>query len=98
MQTIAWGGDPLYVGMKRTNPARIKSQCADYGSMIHNEYMLQKQGGVGLDSAKQTLVNKYKEEGTNKVVLRGLLKDLWLHSLRKFLYFILSSHLQISYH
>lgn len=46
-RTVAFGGDPLYVGMKNTYLAQLKSQTTDYGSMIHQQYMLKQQGGVG---------------------------------------------------
>lgn len=80
---VAFGGDPLYVAMKEVYPSQLKSQTVDYGSMIHTQYMAKQQNGVGLDPTTQALVNQYKGEGTDKVALRRLLKDIWLHSLRK---------------
>lgn len=93
-RAVAFGGDLLYVAMKDANPSQLKSQSVDYGTMIHSQLMLKKQGGVALDPAKQGMVNRYLNEGTDKVVLRGLLKDIWLHSLRELLY----SHIYIYTH
>ncbi|KAE9384889.1 hypothetical protein BT96DRAFT_950244 [Gymnopus androsaceus JB14] len=86
VRAVAFGGDPLYVAMKDANRLQLKSQSVDYGTMIHSQLMLKKQGGVALDPAKQGMVNRYLNEGTDKVVLRGLLKDIWLHSLHELLY------------
>ncbi|KAE9405475.1 hypothetical protein BT96DRAFT_988510 [Gymnopus androsaceus JB14] len=82
-RAIAFGGDPLYVAMKDANPSQLKSQSVNYGTMIHSQLMLKKQGGVALNLVKQGMVNQYLNEGTDKVVLCGLLKDIWLHSLRE---------------
>ena len=82
-QAIAFGGDPLYVAMRDANPSHLKNQSIDYGAMFHTQLMLKKQGGVGLDPAKQALVNRYTDNATDKVVLRGILKDVLLQSLRE---------------
>ncbi|KAJ3832488.1 hypothetical protein F5878DRAFT_668904, partial [Lentinula raphanica] len=82
-QAIPWGGDPLYLAMRNANPAQITTQAIDYGSMFHNQLMVQNQDDVGLDPVKQALVNRFLEEGNNKEVLRALLKDILLMSLRE---------------
>lgn len=69
--------------MRDANPAHVKGQAVDYGTMFHSELMLQNQGGNVLDPVKQALVNRFVDDGTDKVVLRGLLKDILLLSLRK---------------
>ncbi|KAE9386992.1 hypothetical protein BT96DRAFT_948701 [Gymnopus androsaceus JB14] len=96
---VAFGGDPLYVTMKDANPLQLKSQSVDYGTMIHSQLMLKKQGGVALNPAKQGMVNQYLNKGTDKVVLHGLLKDIWLHSLHELLYshYICEVHLNKDY-
>ncbi|KAJ3780711.1 hypothetical protein GGU10DRAFT_380302 [Lentinula aff. detonsa] len=80
---VPWGADPLYVAMRDANPAQVTAQAVDYGTMFHSQLMLQKQGGLGLDPVKQGLVNRFVDDGTDKVVLRGLLKDVLLLSLRE---------------
>ncbi|KAJ3816205.1 hypothetical protein F5880DRAFT_1619635 [Lentinula raphanica] len=80
---VPWGSDPLYAAMRDTNPAQITAQAVDYGTMFHSQLMLQNQAGAALDPAKQALVNRYVDEGTDKNVLRGLLKDVLLMSLRQ---------------
>ncbi|KAJ3963822.1 hypothetical protein EV361DRAFT_956580 [Lentinula raphanica] len=79
---VPWGSDPLYIAMRDANPAQITAQAVDYGSMFHNQLMVQSQSNAGLDPEKQVLVNRFMEDGNNKVVLRGLLKDVLLWSLR----------------
>ncbi|KAJ3729337.1 hypothetical protein C8R42DRAFT_715640 [Lentinula raphanica] len=80
---VPWGADPLYIAMRDANPAQITAQAVDYGSMFHNQLMVQNESSVGLDPDKQALVNRFLEDGNNKVVLRGLLKDVLLWSLRE---------------
>ncbi|KAJ3711461.1 hypothetical protein DFJ43DRAFT_1161736 [Lentinula guzmanii] len=80
---VPWGADPLYVAMRDANPAQVTAQAIDYGTMFHSQLMLQKQGGLGLDPVKQGLVNRFVDDGTDKVVLRGLLKDVLLLSLQE---------------
>ncbi|KAJ3792263.1 hypothetical protein GGU11DRAFT_760902 [Lentinula aff. detonsa] len=80
---VPWGADPLYVAMRDANPAQVTAQAVNYGTMFHSQLMLQKQGGLGLDPVKQGLVNRFVDDGTDKVVLRGLLKDVLLLSLRE---------------
>ncbi|KAJ3714518.1 hypothetical protein C8R42DRAFT_726523 [Lentinula raphanica] len=81
-QAVPWGSDPLYVALRNSNPAQITAQAVDYGTMFHTQLMLQDQAGAVLDPAKQALVNRFVDEGTDKEVLRGLLKDVLLMSLR----------------
>ena len=56
-RAVAFGGDPLYVAMKDANPLQLKSQSVNYGTMIHSQLMLKKQGGVAFDLVKQGMVN-----------------------------------------
>ncbi|KAJ3725302.1 hypothetical protein C8R42DRAFT_640187 [Lentinula raphanica] len=79
---VPWGADPLYLAMRSTNPTQITTQAVDYGSMFHYQLMLQNQNGISLDPAKQALVNRFVDNSNNKAVLRGLLKDILLMSLR----------------
>ena len=68
-RAIAFGCDPLYVDVKEANASHIKAQSVDYGAMFHTQLMLKKQGGIALDPAKQVMVNRYKDSGTDKTVL-----------------------------
>lgn len=78
-----WGGDPLFVAMRAANPSQLLGQAIDYGTMFHTEYMLMKRGGAGLDPAKQSVVNSFLAARADKVVLRRLLKDIFVWSLRE---------------
>lgn len=69
--------------MKNDNPSHLKSASTDYGALIRNQLILRKTGGSGLDLAKAKVIKQYNAEGTNKTVLRGLLKDVLLESLRE---------------
>ncbi|KAJ3738367.1 hypothetical protein EV360DRAFT_90566 [Lentinula raphanica] len=82
-QAVPWGADPLFLALRDANPAQISVQAVDYGTMFHSQLMLENQAGVSLDPAKQALVNRFVDDGTNKVVLRGLVKDVLLMSLRE---------------
>ncbi|KAJ3751628.1 hypothetical protein EV360DRAFT_76064 [Lentinula raphanica] len=53
--------------------------------MFHNQLIIQSQADVGLDSAKQVLINHFMEDSTDKIVFQGLLKDVLLMSLREIL-------------
>lgn len=84
MEAICWGADPLFLAMRAGNPSQLLGQSKDYGSMFHAQYMDMKGSGASLDPVKQAVVTRFEAEGTKKNVLRGLLKDILIWSLRKF--------------
>lgn len=94
-RTVAFGGDPLYLGMKNNHPSQLKSASTDYGSLIHSQLMLRKTGGTGLDLAKARVIKEYNAEGTKKTVLRRLLRDILLESLRECITFLFAFFLLI---
>ncbi|KAJ3817433.1 hypothetical protein F5880DRAFT_1618279 [Lentinula raphanica] len=71
--------------MRDANPAQISTQAINDKSMFHNQLMIQSQADVGLNPAKQVLINRFMEDGTDKIVFQGLLKDVLLMSLGEIL-------------
>lgn len=80
---VLWGGDPLFIAMRASNPSQILGQATDYGSMFHTQYMNMKSFGAGLDPEKQSVVTHFKADPKNKITLRGCLKDVFIWSLCK---------------
>lgn len=80
---VLWGGDPLFIAMRASNPSQILGQATDYGSMFHTQFMNMKSFGAGLDPDKQSVITRFKADPKNKITLRGCLKDVLIWSLRK---------------
>lgn len=79
---MLWGADPFFLEMRTTNPSQVLGQCIDYGAMFHTAYMAMN-GQVGLDPAKQAVMTGFDAGGTDKTILRKLLKDVFILLLRK---------------
>lgn len=79
--TVLWGGDPLFITMRASNPSQILGQATDYSSMFHMQYMNMKSFGARLDPEKQSVVTCFKADPKNKITLQGCLKDVSIWSL-----------------
>lgn len=94
MSAVTWGGDPLFIAMRAENPSQIFGQATDYGAMFHNQYIAMKGSGPVLDPAKSAVITGFNGGNVKKIELRGLLKDVWILSLRElfillFRYFVI---------